>query len=151
MSTQISLESAKVCSPLGVNPVVAIKPTDLNPSSIRKIALKCPDCGTGMSLREGKYGLSYFCNNFPRCRGSHKASKKGKPLGFPANQETRSWRIKAHNALERLYKGSNSVMTKTEAYRFLAYSMGLSLKQAHISRLNLTECQQVVELFDFDC
>ncbi|KAF0250216.1 MAG: hypothetical protein FD167_376 [bacterium] len=150
MSNQISLESAKVCSSLGVNPVVITKTTNLNPSSIKKIALKCPDCGVGMSLREGRYGLSYFCNRFPYCRGSHKASKKGKPLGFAVNQETRSWRVKAHNALERLYKGGDKVMTKTEAYGFLAYGMGLSVKQAHISRLNLEQCQQVIELLDFN-
>ncbi|MFY9225860.1 MAG: zinc-finger-containing protein [Blastocatellia bacterium] len=120
-----------------------------NNNLVKKVALKCPDCGEWMSLREGRYGLSYFCNNFPRCRGSHKASKRGKPLGFPANQETRTWRIKAHKVLEMLYKGQNSLMTKTEAYAFLAYTMGLSKKQAHIAKFTLEQCKEAVEVLDF--
>lgn len=120
-----------------------------NHNLVKKVALRCPDCEGWMSLREGKHGLSYFCNNFPRCRGSHKASKRGKPLGFPANQETRTWRIKAHKVLEVLYKGQNSLMTKTEAYGLFAFSMGLTEKQAHISRLNLEQCKQLVDLLDF--
>lgn len=123
--------------------------TTVNHNLVKKVALKCPDCSEWMSLREGRYGLSYFCNNFPRCRGSHKASKRGKPLGFPANQETRMWRIKAHKALEVLYKGQDSLMTKTEAYGLFGFCMGLTQKQAHISRLNLEQCKQLVDLLDF--
>ena len=120
-----------------------------NHNLVKKVALKCPDCDEWMSLREGRYGLSYFCNNFPRCRGSHKASKAGKPLGFPANQETRTWRIKAHKSLESLYRGELKVMTKTEAYAFLAYTMGLSKKQAHIAKFTLEQCKEAVEVLDF--
>ena len=142
-STEVSLSSSPPKS------IIKTKLSVFNPNSIKKIALCCPDCGIGMSLREGRYGLSYFCNNFPVCRGSHKASKRGKPLGFPADKETRLWRIRAHKALEVLYVGSGSVMTKTEAYGFLAYSMGLKIKQAHISRLNLKQCKVLVALLDF--
>ncbi len=123
--------------------------TTVNHNLVKKVALKCPDCSEWMSLREGRYGLSYFCNNFPHCRGSHKASKRGKPLGFPANQETRTWRIKAHKSLESLYKGELRVMTKTEAYGLFGFCMGLTQKQAHISRLNLEQCKQLVDLLDF--
>lgn len=125
------------------------KTFNLTAKNLSKILLKCPDCGIEMSLREGKYGLSYFCKDFPICRGSHKASKKGKPLGFPADKETRLWRIKAHEFLGALYKGDKAVMTKTEAYGFLAYSMRLKVKQAHISRLNLSQCKVLIALLDF--
>lgn len=148
MSNQLS--SAKVCSFKSSNHAV-IKPinTTVNVNSIKKVALRCPDCEGWMSLREGKYGLSYFCNRFPYCQGNHKATKKGKPLGLPANKETRNWRIKAHKALESLYRGELRVMTKTEAYAFLAYTMGLSKKQAHIAKFTLEQCKEVVEVLDF--
>ena len=142
MRVESSLEKVSSVYPSAIS-------TAINPYLIRKIALKCADCGQWMSLKQGKYGLTYFCKSFPVCRGSHKASKKGKPLGFPGDKETRHWRIRAHKALESLYKGNGRVMTKTEAYGFMAYSMGLKAKQAHVSRLNLEQCKEVVDLLEF--
>jgi ssDNA-binding Zn-finger/Zn-ribbon topoisomerase 1 len=149
MSNQISL--AKVC-PLSSSSTsfMKAKPVIVNANSIKKIALKCPDCGDGMTLKEGKHGLTYFCDKFPHCRGNHKASKRGKPMGIPANEQTRKLRIEAHIALERLYKGKEAIMTKTEAYGFLAYSMRLKPKQAHISRFNEHQCKVLKALLDFN-
>lgn len=149
MSNQISL--AKVC-PLSpsITSVMKVQTIVLNQKSIKKIALSCPDCGDAMTLKEGKYGLAYFCDKFPRCKGNHKASKRGKPMGIPANEQTRKLRIEAHIALERLYKGKEAIMTKTEAYGFLAYSMRLKPKQAHISRFNEHQCKVLKALLDFN-
>ena len=30
----------------------------------------CPDCGSNMILRKGKFGSFYGCNAFPNCRGT---------------------------------------------------------------------------------
>lgn len=29
---------------------------------------RCPECGSPVSLKDGKYGLFYGCSNFPKCR-----------------------------------------------------------------------------------
>lgn len=118
--------------------------------SLKKIVLNCADCGNLMELKQTRRGLYYVCNNSSYCKGNHKASKRGYPLGIPGDELTRLWRVKAHIVLARLYKGQNPLMTKTEAYGFLSYSMSLSLKQAHISKMSLSQCKEVVSLFSFD-
>ena len=29
---------------------------------------RCPECGSPVSLKEGKYGLFYGCSKFPKCK-----------------------------------------------------------------------------------
>lgn len=29
---------------------------------------RCPECGSPVNLKEGKYGLFYGCSKFPKCR-----------------------------------------------------------------------------------
>jgi hypothetical protein len=36
----------------------------------KKEALRCPECGNAMRIREGRYGSFYGCTRYPECRGT---------------------------------------------------------------------------------
>ena len=107
--------------------------------------LECPDCGIPMRLKQSHYGWFYGCPNYPECENTHGAHQStGKPLGKPADKETRLARIAAHVALDRLWiEGS---MTRKNVYRWLRMSMGLSKFKCHIARMNRENCEQVILL-----
>ena len=95
----------------------------------------CAECNAEMVLRDSKYGLFYGCSRYPECKGTHGAhSNSGKPLGIPANKETKQCRIKAHDAFDAYWKKWG--MKRQEAYKFLQTTMGMNSKEAHISRFN---------------
>lgn len=73
--------------------------------------MECPDCGSEMVLKETnkmKYGNGkprkfYGCSRFPKCRAAHGAHPDGKPLGHPADNETKQARVRLHNTLEKYF------------------------------------------------
>ena len=105
--------------------------------------LTCPECGSTMSLRSSRYGLFYGCDEFPKCRASHGAHPDGRPLGIPANAETKQWRMKAHEASDGLWKSGR--MGRNEAYVWLAEQIGLSRDDCHIGRFDIEQCKRIVE------
>lgn len=107
----------------------------------------CPNCGQLMNLRtdsQFKNKLWYACPNWPDCRGCHGAHPDGKPLGIPADKETKDWRIKAHEAFDELWKSGQQ--TRPDTYRWLAKSLEIPLEKCHISSFDSKTCQKVVEL-----
>ena len=112
----------------------------------------CPDCGNKLRLKLSKHGWFYSCETWPACdctHGCHQAS--GKPLGIPADKETRQWRVKAHKAFDRLWKGRRGQRQKM--YYWLAESMGIvdsngrpNPRKCHIGRFNSEQCKQVCKL-----
>jgi ssDNA-binding Zn-finger/Zn-ribbon topoisomerase 1 len=62
-------------------------------------SILCPDCGTAMLPREGRFGHFLGCSRFPDCRGAHAANARGEPVGTPANAKTRRLRHHVMNAL----------------------------------------------------
>lgn len=102
----------------------------------------CPECGAQMVLRTSKFGLFYGCTQYPTCTSAHGAHKDGRPLGVPANKETKAARIEAHDAFDRLWKGKH--MRRKEAYVWMQNTMMLSAEDAHIGRFTIEQCQQLV-------
>ncbi len=111
--------------------------------------LDCPECEGKLVLRLSRYGLFYGCSNYPICKAAHGAHPDGKPLGVPANAETRSWRMKAHDVFDKLYQGESPIMSREEAYGYLQYIMGLSEEDAHISKFTTKQCQELIDLLNF--
>lgn len=104
----------------------------------------CPECGAGMVLRNSKYGLFYGCSKFPNCKAAHGAHQKdGTPLGIPANQETKEWRIKAHDAFDKFWKEWD--YKRKEAYVLMQTMMNLSPKEAHIGKFNIEQCKKLIK------
>jgi hypothetical protein len=74
----------------------------------------CPECGERMVLRASRYGLFYGCERFPLCNAAHGAHRDtGKPLGVPADAETKRARIRAHDAFDTLWKTGRTVRGST--------------------------------------
>ena len=83
------------------------------------------------------------CN--ARC-GCHGETKK--PLGYPANCETRRARIMLHNLrLDPLWRKHG--YTREDVYQHLSKSMGLPRSETHVGMFTLEQCRTAwVELGD---
>ena len=104
-------------------------------------SVTCADCGAAMRLRESRYGWFYSCEKFPSCEGSHGAHPDGRPMGTPANAETKRARRRAHEVFDTLWKGG--AMRRGDAYEWLAQQFG---RPAHIADMDVADCDRVVAL-----
>lgn len=125
-------------------------------------ALACPDCGSPMVLRPSRYGQFYGCSQFPACRGTHGAHPDGKPLGVPANTETKQARIAAHAAFDPLWQDAPSLYrieddyetackrirrrARLRAYTWLSEQMGIPFHDCHIGNFDKATCERVVQV-----
>jgi hypothetical protein len=103
----------------------------------------CPECDGEMVLRNSRYGLFYGCTKFPNCRAAHGAHPDGRPLGVPADKETKQARIRAHDAFDTLWK--SGLMKRGEAYRWMQDAMGMSEDEAHIGRFGSEQCELLIQ------
>lgn len=108
-----------------------------------RLAHPCPECGSSMHLRDSRHGLFYGCATFPTCRATHGAHPDGRPLGTPANAETKAARIAAHDAFDKLWREPERYMTRRDAYRWLADLLGLTPGDAHIGSFDRGQCEAV--------
>jgi len=117
-----------------------------------KCEYSCPDCGADLVLRYSSRYNSYFygCKAFPKCLAAHGAHyETGEPLGIPANQETKNWRIKAHDAFDLLWKKDlmtkKSIMHRQKAYRWMQEAMEMTKDEAHIGNFDIEQCKRLIE------
>lgn len=106
--------------------------------------LECPLCRSPMHLRTSRYGLFYGCSRWPQCDATHGAHPNGEPLGIPADNETKRWRIKAHEAFDRLWNGPGACMSRPDAYRWMIQTLALPAEEAHIARFSREQCQRLI-------
>lgn len=117
----------------------------------RSLAPRCPYCGSITVLRsaDGIYQdnsghvMLYVCKNYPRC-DSYVRVKPGTniPMGTPANKELRVLRTKAHYYFDQMH--TLGIMSKKEAYQWLADLFCCPLSEAHIGMMGEYYCQQVI-------
>lgn len=107
---------------------------------MKRLHNACPECGADMVLRNSAaYSrLFYGCVNYPECKATHGAHPDGRPLGVPANKETKQARIKAHEAMAEWM--SECGLSKSEAYAKLAESFGTEI---HIAECDIEGCEKV--------
>ena len=109
--------------------------------------LDCPECDGPLVLRDSKFGPFYGCTNYPACNAAHGAHKKtGKPLGIPANKETKQLRMRAHDLFDEFWKGGR--MSRNQAYRWLQAYMEMTEGQAHIGRFTKDECLKLIRALE---
>lgn len=118
----------------------------------RTLAPRCPYCGSIAILRsaEGIYRshsagkMLYVCKKYPAC-DSYVRVHPGTsiPMGTLANKKLRELRQEAHRCFDRLYL--EGLMTKDEAYLWLAEIVSAPLAQAHIGYLGEYYCRRVIE------
>ena len=79
------------------------------------------------------------------------APKSKNPFKYVSKKayELYLWRVRLHKVFDPLFTGENAVMTRSEAYGYLQYLMGLSEEQAHIASFNIEQCKDLIDLLDF--
>jgi polyhydroxyalkanoate synthesis regulator phasin len=69
------------------------------------------------------------------------AHADGRPLGRPANKETREARRRAHDAFDQLWKSGQ--MNRSEAYSLAAKLLNRSRESMHIALLDKEQCEEL--------
>ena len=118
------------------------------------IPKKCRYCGNNVVLtsnaeiygKEYGNGKCYLCRNCKAFVGVHTGTEI--PLGTLANNELREERKKAHYKFDKLWKKPTRIMTRCNAYKWLAKEMGIDIKNTHIALFEIEQCKKVIELVD---
>ena len=115
-------------------------------------APRCPYCGSAAILRsaEGIYRshsagkMLYVCKKYPIC-DSYVRVHPGTSIhmGTLANKKLRELRQETHRSSDQLYL--RGLMTKDEAYLWLAGIVAAPLSEAHIGYLGEYYCRTVIE------
>jgi len=114
--------------------------------------IRCPYCGAPVHFRSatGIYHdnsngiMLYVCSNFPRCDAYVRAHAGTKtPMGTLANGKLRALRKDAHDAFDLLHL--SGLMTRDDAYLWLAAFLQAPQSKAHIGSLGEYDCLQVIE------
>ena len=110
----------------------------------------CPYCNKEAKFCENKeiygknYGKSYMCYLCKPCDayvGTHNNTSRA--LGTMANRELRQWRIKAHAAIDPLWK--SKVYRRKDIYKSLRKLFG---KKIHIGESDVQTCKDIVNKFN---
>ena len=108
------------------------------------MSIECGECGAPMVLRDSVWGKFYSCSTYPKCKGKHGAHQdSGKPLGIPANKETRQARIDVHDVFDVWWKDKG--LSRSKAYKEFQRIMGMTRKEAHIGSLTKKQCNIFIE------
>lgn len=88
--------------------------------------------------------MLYVCSRYPACDSYVRVHPGTKiPVGTMANRELRALRNEAHRNFDQLHK--RGLMSKEDAYHWLAATLAAPLGQAHIGYLGEYYCRQVIE------
>lgn len=119
---------------------------------MKKRIIRCPYCGSTAILRDASYvhgeksrgGKVYVCSHYPVCN-SYVNVQSGTtiPIGTLANKELRKKRIRAHKIFDQIWK--QGILSKAEAYRWIADKFCLNEQQAHIGKFSDYMCDQLIK------
>ena len=117
--------------------------------------MRCPYCGAEVVLRDSSYIYKnknkhknekmWVCSNFPECDayvGCHEGTTL--PLGRPANLRLRILKAEAHRQFDPIWK--SGLMSRREAYKWLANMLNISLDECHMGMFDVKMCQKVIRL-----
>ena len=113
---------------------------------------RCPYCGSMVNLRsaDGIYKENaagtklYVCSRYPDCDAYVRVVPgTNTPIGSMANGSLRALRSEAHKHFDLLFQAG--LMTRNEAYIWLAAKLQAPLSKAHIGHLSEYYCKQVIE------
>ena len=119
---------------------------------MKKQTIRCPYCGSTAILKDASYvygpnshsGKVYVCSHYPACDsyvGVHPGTCL--PKGTLANRTLRKKRIRAHQVFDQIWK--QGILSKPEAYRWLADKFCLETRQAHIGKFSDYMCDQLIK------
>lgn len=92
---------------------------------------------------QGDWPRVWFCRNCRATVSCHPGTNY--PMGKMATTETRRARYRAHKYFDKIFR-KHKIMSRTDAYFWLANVMHVPRNQCHISHFNVEQCERVVEL-----
>ena len=108
----------------------------------------CPYCSQPAVLTSSKevyrgqdYGKIYLCRPCNAYVGVHEGTDR--PLGRLANAELRKLKMAAHAAFDPIWKSKQT--RRSDAYRWLASKLGITMAECHIGMFDEDQCKKVVE------
>ena len=118
--------------------------------------MKCPYCGGRVKLvsasviyHSNKYkgdgSKVWVCENYPKCDayvGCHPNTEI--PLGRLANSKLRTLKVEAHRQFDPIWKCG--LMTRKEAYQWLAEMLNISEQECHIGKFSPDMCNKVIDI-----
>lgn len=113
-----------------------------------KIPTICRYCGGKVILTTAKaiYGKGsdpiYLCTMCNAYVGCYQGTTT--PMGKPANAVLRLKRQETHRVFDQFWQENG--WTRSAAYRWLAKSLHLKEREAHIGMMEMDECEQVIRL-----
>ena len=117
----------------------------------RNEAPRCPYCGStailrsadGIYLNNSKNTMLYVCKRYPICDAYVRVLPGTTiPLGTMADGRLRRLRTEAHRSFDQLhYRG---LMSKSDAYKWLADISSTPLSEAHIGCFGEYNCRKVI-------
>ena len=117
------------------------------------------DCGRKAELVTGKeiyphrpdlykrtFWLCRPCDAYVGChKKHHKYNPNGdKPFGILANKELRDLKVTAHRVFDPLWQSSG--MTRTQAYRWLAYELQIPQNECHFGLFDKETINRAIKL-----
>ena len=115
-------------------------------------SMRCPYCGNPVTYRSAdgiyhdnsKNTMLYVCSHYPECDAYVRVhAGTNIPVGSLANHELRSLRRTAHHYFDQLHQ--SGMMSKQDAYQWLADLISAPLSEAHIGYLGEYYCSQVIK------
>lgn len=89
-------------------------------------------------LKKKKFYLCLPCNAYVGCHAN-----TDKPLGIVANATLRKYKGIAHATFDPIWR-NRKLMKRSEAYKWLAKSLGIPRSECHIGMFNVDMCKKVV-------
>jgi len=117
--------------------------------------IRCPYCGSVATLRPAaeiyhdasREGLLYVCSHYPVCKSYVSVYPGTKmPMGPLANGDLRNLRIRAHRKFDRIWQ--TGIMSRQDAYRWMADFFCLPLREAHIGKFSEYRCEELIKKCD---
>ncbi len=114
--------------------------------------MRCPYCGRQIVLRSAdeiyhenpNHTMLYVCSRYPKCDAYARVVPGTKsPVSALANKSLRMLRSQAHYYFNQIFQ--YGLLTKTEAYSWLAAVLDLPSEEAHIGFMREARCLQVIE------
>jgi len=88
------------------------------------------------------YGMIYLCRQCRAWVGVHRGTDQA--LGRVANKELRGWKIKAHDAFDKIWIKRR--LSRDNAYYWLALQLELPRELTHMGMFDIEQCKKVVEI-----
>lgn len=113
--------------------------------------MKCPYCGGNAKLKSASEvhnnpnyeGKMWVCENFPSCDAYVSCHKDTTiPMGRLANERLRLLKKEAHKAFDPIWK--SGLMTRKEAYMWLADMLHIENEVCHIGMFDVKQCQKTI-------